>query len=194
MNAAPQRPARIGPRPSACVRPALPRAPSQAVATSGSGTKASRAARAIATRRPQRSVRNSRNASGTPSGRAIASVAEHDHDRRRGQPERAGNAGGFPLRRRRTRSARPRSAPELCSHAARTVASTGQPRSSTRTSASTERARIDFTSAAPRCASGGPSPRTPRAPSPRSGPDRAQYSSSIETVASSSPSPWIACR
>ncbi len=73
-TAAPVRPTSMGLNPNACIRPALPKAPSQAVACNGKGTKTAMPRMTRSTLRPRQSVRKSRIARRMPGGRTSSSV------------------------------------------------------------------------------------------------------------------------
>ena len=155
MIAAPVRPTRTGRSPIACIRPALPSAPSQAVACKGKGTNAAMPSIPRSSPRPQMSVRNRSKARRIPGGRTRAAVMNTRESvstaSRAGRPrppvsrsKRAVAAGsstlpvagsGSMFHTRRIRSAQsssPREASARSSrcgarHASRTVAASGQP-------------------------------------------------------------------
>ena len=164
----------------------------QAVATTGSGTNTSRAASVIPAHRPQTSVRNNRNARGTPSGNAIASVPSTTTSEvaaRRSGPRNT-------LRLRARRLAGPISPPVACPRVL-PIPPGSSPAPASRAAAPRSRrprrARIDFTAQ-----SGGAHQtgrRLVRLAHPLLDAVRiGSYSSSIDTVASSNPRSLIACR
>ena len=95
MIAAPVRPTRTGRSPIACIRPALPSAPSQAVACKGKGTNAAMPSIPRSGPRPQVSVRNRSKARKIPRRQDESCRHEYQGKRLDRQPSRPGQAPRF---------------------------------------------------------------------------------------------------
>ncbi len=100
-TAAPKRPTRIGRTPSACIRPAFPSAPSQAVACNGNGTNAASATSTSTPRRPQISVRNRNDGQQDAHGQRDQLGGQNQSNGLQSQPDRARQSPGLAEQRRR---------------------------------------------------------------------------------------------